>query len=783
MALHTGTAGPDFRGPSANRCARLRACAHGGQVLLSSSTARKVRDQMSAAGLLRDLGEHRLRDLAQAERVFQLVIPGLPADFPPLRSLGALSNNLPAQLNRFIGRRKEVAAVRRMLARNRLVTLFGPGGSGKTRLAQKAAGDVVDQYPGGVWFVDLSGVRPPSLVVQAVAAVLGLREQPERALLAALVERFRERELLLVLDNCEHMVEACAEFARFLLGACPDLRILVTSREILNLPGEIAFPVPPLSVPDSTHQPSLAELQRFESVALFADRAAEARPGFKLNQTNALAVTQICRTLDGIPLAIELAAARLRTMSIHDIERRLEDRLQFLVGPTPLRPGRHGTLRATIDLSYDLLDESERLLFSRLSIFLGGCRLDAAEAVCGGEDIARDRIVDLVGQLVVKSLLQIEEHRDVVRYRMLETLREYARERLSQAGSGDDLSERHFLHFQEVAEAASKEVRGPGEAEWMDRVAEDYDNFSAALEWAREKAPARLLELASPLGWFWWLRGRFSEGRRWLARALEERDEKTVLRANALNLLGLIAWHQRDYTAAATNYEESIEILLALGDRGGAGRCLNNLAALAYEQGDFSRALSYERQSQAVFEELGDEQMVAILGVNVGLLRTEQGEPNEGRRLLRENLPVLRRLGNKSLVAHGLSSVGVNALYRREYEEARHSYLEGLALAQQLDDKMAAVYCLEGLAWLAAAESEPARALRLLGGVTTLRLAIEAPASPISQRREERWLGPIKDALGQQALEYRQEGSLMSLEETIELARQTREPMLPLAPP
>jgi tetratricopeptide (TPR) repeat protein len=516
---------------------------------------------------------------------------------------------------------------------------------------------------------------------------------------------------------------------------------------------------------------------------LFADRAAEARPGFKLNQGNALAVTQICRTLDGIPLAIELAAARLRTMSIHDIERRLEDRLQFLVGPTPLRPGRHGTLRATIDLSYDLLDESERLLFSRLSIFLGGCRLDAAEAVCGGEDIARDRIVDLVGQLVVKSLLQIEEHRDVVRYRMLETLREYARERLSRAGSGDDLSERHFLHFQEVAEAASKEVRGPGEAEWMDRVAEDYDNFSAALEWAREKAPARLLELASPLGWFWWLRGRFSEGRRWLARALEERDEKTVLRANALNLLGLIAWHQRDYTAAATNYEESIEILLALGDRGGAGRCLNNLAALAYEQGDFSRALSYERQSQAVFEELGDEQMVAILGVNVGLLRTEQGEPNEGRRLLRENLPVLRRLGNKSLVAHGLSSVGVNALYRREYEEARHSYLEGLALAQQLDDKMAAVYCLEGLAWLAAAESEPARALRLLGGVTTLRLAIEAPASPISQRREERWLGPIKDALGQQALEYRQEGSLMSLEETIELARQTREPMLPLAPP
>jgi predicted ATPase len=771
MALHTGTAGPDYRGPSANRCARLRACAHGGQVVLSSSTARRVQDRPPARVTLKDLGEHRLRDFAQPERVFQLVIPGVAADFPPLRSLGALSDNLPGQLNRFIGRKRELQVVKRMLARNRLVTLFGPGGSGKTRLALKAAGDTVEHYPGGVWFVDLSGVRPPSLVVQAVAAVVGLREQPGRAPLAPLVERLREKELLLVLDNCEHMVEACAEFVRLLLGACPPLRILVTSREILNLRGEIAFSVPMLSIPDPSASQSLADLHRSEAVALFADRAAEARPGFKVDERNAAAVAQICRTLDGIPLAIELAAARIRFMSVHDIVGRLQDRLQFLVGPVRHRAGRHGTLRAAIDLSYDLLDETERLLFSRLSIFLGGCRLQSVEAVCGGNGIAEGRIVDLVGELVVKSLLQIEEHRDGVRYHMLETLREYARERLNQMGATAELSERHFQHFRELAEQAIREVRGAGEAEWMERLAEDYDNFSAALEWARESNPPTLLELAAPLGWFWWLRGRFSEGRRWLSRALAEGDEDTALRAAALNLLGLIAWHQRDYEAAEANYQKSMEILVARGDTGGAGRCLNNLAALAYEQEEFSSAFSYELESQAMFEELDDPQMVAILGVNLGLLRTEQGDPDEGRRLLEENMPVLRRLGNKSLVAHALSSVGINALYRRNHEEARNSFLEGLQLAQQLDDKMAAVYCLEGLVWLAAVESEPERALRLLGGVTTLRQALEAPASPISRRREERWLGPLRNAAGDQAVEYLQEGSLMAPEDILELAR------------
>ncbi|MDQ6743795.1 MAG: tetratricopeptide repeat protein, partial [Candidatus Dormibacteraeota bacterium] len=773
MALHTGTVGPDFRGPSANRCARLRACAHGGQVVLSSSTARRVHDEPSASVKLKDLGEHRLRDLAQPERVFQLLVPGLPADFPPLRSLGALSDNLPDQLNRFIGRKRELQIVKRMLARNRLVTLFGPGGSGKTRLALKAAGDVVEQYPGGVWFVDLSGVRQPSLVVQAVAAVVGLREQPGRPPLAPLVERLREKELLLVLDNCEHVVEACAELARILLGACPPLRVLVTSREILNLPGEVAFSVPTLSVPAASASRSPADLQRSEAVALFADRAVEARPGFRVDERNAVDVAQICRTLDGIPLAIELAAARVRFMSVHDIVGRLQDRLQFLVGPARQRTGRHGTLRAAIDLSYDLLDEPERLLFSRLSIFLGGSRLEAVEAVCSGDGIPEDRVLDLVGQLVAKSLVQIEEHQDAVRYHMLETLREYARERLNQAGAAAELGGRHFLHFREVAEKASKEVRGPGEAEWMERLADDYDNFSAALEWARESNPAALLEMAAPLGWFWWLRGRFTEGRRWLSRALAEDDEHSALGASALNLLGLIAWHQRDYEAAEANYQRSREILLAQGDRAGAGRCLNNLAALAYEQGDFSSAFEYEVESRAVFEELEDRQMVAILGVNLGLLRTEQGDPTEGRRLLDENMPALRSLGNKSLVANGLSSVGINALYRGGYEEARNSFVEGLDLAQQVDDRMAVVYCLEGLAWLAAVGSEPDRALRLLGGVTALRQAMEAPASPTSQRREERWLGPMRTAMGQQATEYWQEGSLMAVEDVFELARQT----------
>jgi predicted ATPase/class 3 adenylate cyclase len=502
LALHTGEADlrdGDYYGSAVNRCARLRAVAHGGQVLVSEVTAGLVRDTLPPGVLLRDLGKHRLSDLARPEHVHQLTGVGLPAEFRPLRSLDAYPHNLPVQLTTLIGREAEIEALRQRLhePQTRLVTLTGPAGVGKTRLALQVATGLLDAFPDGLRLVEFGSLLDPARVPQAVAEPLGAREEPGRALPATLAAVLRPKRVLLVLDNCEHLIEACAALAARLLRACPHLRILATSREPLGITGELTWRVPPLGLPDvvpdlpdlDADQPHAVEcLARAEAVQLFVERARLAQPGFALTSENAQAVAHICARLDGLPLAIELAAARVRALSPEQIAARLHDRFRLLTGAGRTGTERHQTLRAALDWSHHLLSEQERALFRRLTVFTGGRSLAAAEAVCAGNGIEPREVLDLLTQLVDKSLLYTDGQDGEVRYWMLETIWQYGRERLREAGEADALRARHAAYYAALAEGVGPKLQGPEPARWLDLLKQEQENLRAALAWCQASA-------------------------------------------------------------------------------------------------------------------------------------------------------------------------------------------------------------------------------------------------------------------------------------------------------
>ncbi|HZT40750.1 MAG TPA: adenylate/guanylate cyclase domain-containing protein, partial [Chthonomonadaceae bacterium] len=484
MALHTGTAEEregDYFGPPLNRVARLLAIGHGGQVLLSEVTQGLTSDALPSAASLQNLGEHRLRDLSRPETVFQLLHPDLPAKYPPLKSLDSpdLPNNLPLHITSFIGREQEMAEVKNLLAGTRLLTLVGLGGAGKTRLALAIGAEVLEEYPDGVWLVELAPLSEPGLVPPAVASTLNLQEEPGRALLQTLTTALKCRRMLLVLDNCEHLLSACATFADTLLRACPQVKILATSREVLGIAGETVYRVPPLALPDPDRLPSIELLMQFEAVRLFLDRATAVSTAFSITSENASAVARLCCQLDGLPLAIELAAARVRAMPVEQVASRLDDRFRLLTGGSRTALPRQQTLRALIDWSYDLLDESEKCLLRRLSVFTGGWTLEAAEAVCGadGEDV-----LDLLTSLVDKSLVVYEEQGDQGRYRMLETVRQYGRERLADTDpEAASVGQLHAEYYLSLAEQAAAQLLGPEQQRWLARLEREQDNLRAVL--------------------------------------------------------------------------------------------------------------------------------------------------------------------------------------------------------------------------------------------------------------------------------------------------------------
>lgn len=513
MGLHTGEAElreGDYFGSTMNRAARMLSIAGGGQTLLSSATAELVRDQLPPGAALHPLGEHRLKDLIRPEHIFQLNAPGLPAAFPPLRSLNTLPNNLPVQLTTFIGREHQMAEAKRLLATTRLLTLTGPGGTGKTRLSLQMAADVLDAFPDGVWLVELAPLSDAALVPQTVASTWSVREQPGRPLLETLSDYLRAKSLLLILDNCEHLIDACAQLAETLLRACPHLKLLPSSREALGVAGETAYRVPSLSLPDP-HQPlSVESLSRYEAAQLFVDRARAVQPHFSLTAHNLSAVAQICQRLDGIPLALELAAARVKLFAVEQIALRLDDRFRLLTGGSRTALPRQQTLRALIDWSYDLLPVAERGALARLSVFAGGWTFGAAEAVIGPEAL------DLLSHLVDKSLVVVDELAEApeTRYRLLETIRQYARDKLLESGEAPMVRDRHLRHYLLVAEVAEPKLEGPEMLPALNQLEAELDNIRAALEWTLDRSPQAAVQLAARLTFFWQRRGHVPEGRR-----------------------------------------------------------------------------------------------------------------------------------------------------------------------------------------------------------------------------------------------------------------------------
>jgi predicted ATPase/class 3 adenylate cyclase len=568
MALHTGATEEkdgDYFGPPVNRVARLLSAAHGGQVLLSLATQELVRDQLPPDVELRDLGERRLKDLFGPERVFQLMAPGLPSEFPPLRTLEGHPNNLPLQPTLLVGREGEVAEVAERLGGEevRLLTLTGPGGTGKTRLALQAGADLLEEFDDGVFFVSLATITHPELVPSTIAGSLGLRESAGQSLTETLEGYLHHKHLLLILDNFEQVLEG-APLVGELLGTCPELKVLATSRIPLRLYGEQEYPVPPLELPDLVRLPPLERLTQYEAVRLFVERAKAVKPDFEVTNDNASAVAEICVHLDGLPLAIELAAARTKLLPPQALLSRLGNRLKLLKGGATNLPARQRTLRATIDWSYELLDEDEKTLFGRLSVFAGGSTLEAIEEICDPQ--GELEALEVVGSLLEKSLLRREERAGgESRFVMLETIQEYAREKLEESGEAEETRRRHAEHYLALTETAEPELLGADQGRWMRRLGTEFANLREAHAWSLEPGEGEgragmRLRLAAAL-WRFWAAQRFEEGKVWLQTALE-RDTGgfPALRAKALGALGFILLFQHDYERAMDALEEAIAL-------------------------------------------------------------------------------------------------------------------------------------------------------------------------------------------------------------------------------
>lgn len=675
-------------------------------------------------------------------------------------------HNLPQELSSFIGREREISQIKQLLFSARLLTLTGPGGCGKTRLALKVAADLVRDFRDGVWLIELATLADPTMVAHRVSTVLGLREPISRSPLEALLAHLKPKNILLVLDNCEHLVHACARCAATLLQACPNLQIMATSREALGVRGETLFAVPPLSLPDPSRPlPTPKVLQQYEAISLFVERAQALVPGFRLTKQNAPAVVQICRSLDGLPLAIELAAARVRSLSVAQIALRLDDRFRLLSEGSRTALPHQQTLQATMDWSFNLLSEQEQALLRRLSVFSGGFTLEAAESVCAdvpashrrGVAVGREGVLRLLTHLIDKSLVKAEEQGAEMRYGLLETVREYARERLIEAGELESVCARHLDFYVRLMAEAWDAIGGEDEAVWLERLEHEHDNLRAALAWAlaTERVEAAL-RLAKTLWIFWNVRGYRSEGRTWLKRVLSQAQAhglRTELYARVLTGAGRLACAQGDYPQARSFFQQTLEIFRELNDKRGiasswvnlglvasmqgnhsearafyekalalhreignlvgVANALGNLGGVAWEQGEYATARSYYEEELAIRRQLKEPEGIASsLGVLGGLAQLE-GEYDRAVALFEESLSLQRKLGNKGGIAYALSGLGSVAYDRGDYGLARARYEESLQIRRELGDKQGIAYSLNSLGSVALRQGEYERARTL----------------------------------------------------------------------
>jgi predicted ATPase/DNA-binding CsgD family transcriptional regulator len=681
-------------------------------------------------------------------------------------------SNLPSSLTSFIGREQAIADVRRLLTTTRLLTLTGAGGSGKTRLAFEVGAEVLEEYPDGVFAVEFAPLSDPDLVPQAAASVLGVPEHTGRSLTESLVHYLRPRNGLLILDNCEHLVSACAALAHALLRGCPSLRIISTSREGLRVAGELTYGVPPLSLPEPDRLPPPESLMQFEAVRLFAARAAFSRPGFTITDSNAATVVQVCRRLDGMPLAIELAAARVRVLAVEQIAARLDDRFQLLTGGSRTVLPRHQTLQAAMDWSYDLLSEPERALFRRLSVFAGGWILEAAEAICPGEGIEAAAVLDLLTSLADKSLVLVETRTGEPRYRLLETIRQYSRTRRGMSGEAAAVQRRHGDWYLALAERAEAELRGPRQEAWLERLEVEHDNLRAALEWsaAQPLDTDAEMKLAGALRWFWFIRGYWSEGRRRLEAALSRRNEvPSRAVARALQGAARLARFQGAYDRARALSEEGLALSRRLGDNESRVWFLISLGAVELHQGDRARAAVLFEESLLISRALGDKGLISMALADLGVVARIEGDLERAEAFLQESLALSRDVQDKWRVALSLHSLGMVAFRRGNYNRAAGLYAESLALASQVRDRWIADDCLDGLAAVACARGHYEHAARMIGAADALREMLGYHPLVEGRSDRDRCVATTRVGLGEAAFAAAwAEGRTMTLERAIE---------------
>ena len=748
MGLHLGEStrrGGDYVGLEIHRAARIGSTGHGGQVLVSEAMVAVVGDRIPDGLGFRDLGEYRLKDFDAPARIHQLTGPGLLTEFGALKAEPVRPTNLPERRSSFIGRRHERAAVGRALRANRLVTLTGPGGSGKTSLAVEAARDRVGDYADGVWLAELAALREPEFVVTTIGRVLGVAAEPGRPPTEGLAAHLARRTLLLVLDNLEQLLPEVASLVDHLLDAAAGLRILATSREPLHVAGEQEFPVLPLDVPDATAP--VAQLAAADAVRLFVERARGVDPSFTLGDANRTAVAGIVRRLDGLPLAIELAAARVKLLAPAEILVRLQRRSPELGQPSAARPERQRTLRETIGWSYRLLPPTEQPFFARLSIFAGGCTLDSADEVCNsGGELAIDSL-EAIASLVDKSLVTRSESAMGTRFGMLETIRDYAREMLEVLDPRGEIAARHLAWCLDLCRQAEPEFVGAHQREWFDRITAEHDNVRAAMAWGLERAPRAALEMAKSLYWFCQARGHITEGRTWLGAGLArpEASAADALRQEGLLAAGTLAWLGGDDRAAQPQLSESAEIARQIGDQRARALALAILGQSLVYAGDYAAARTVIEESVAMAREVGDLFVLArALAALADLARHEEND-EETVRAADEAVSISERRGMDGAIAFSLY-YGSHGLRSRDPARARAQLLRAVELFDGLD-QVNGLY-LAIVALLDVARPDPESAARLLGARDVLRERAGQRESRVERQMSDVVSAVAIDALG-----------------------------------
>lgn len=786
IALHAGAYerhNNDYFGMSLNRTAHLLAIAHGGQTILSQTVYDLTRNMPPPDVSFRDAGQRRLRDLQHPEQVYQLLHPALPDDFPALRSLDNLPNNLPLQLSAFIGREEAMAQIRALLQKTRLLTLTGSGGCGKTRLALQTAAEMLSEMGDGVWLVELAALSNPALIPQTTAQALGLKESPGTDILETLTNYLKPRQLVLVLDNCEHLTAACAQMAAVLLRVCPSLHLLATSRTRLTVAGAQTYRVPRLSLPalvEGSKGGGQAaydfSLLQSEAVRLFLDRAKLVRPDFALTSVNAPAVVQTCHRLDGIPLAIELAAARVRVLSADQIATRLDNSFRLLTGGSQTAPARHQTLRALMDWGHELLTDPERAMLRGLSVFSGGWTLEAVEAIFGDDQSETPTVLDLLPSLIDNSLVVYEERSGQDRYRLLETVRQYAREKLTEAGEEAAWGLRHRDYFTTLAEEVHEKRFSTEAPLLMETLEREHDNCRAALDFCATSWDAEAhLRLVGALHQFWALRGYLREGRARLTAALSRTDaqEHSAPRARALNGAANLARIQNDYAVAHPMLEESREIWRALGEKGQLAMVLNNLGLLEQQQRHYDLSLAFFDESLALMRELGDRTGMTLLLNNSGWLAYVQNDHVRARTRLEECVVLSREIGNLLILELALGNLADVAMKQGDYATARTQFRETLAMQATSRNEQSLVKTFEIVAELAACLQRPRQGVRLFAAAAMLSERKGMPVLPddcAEYDRREQLLHAALDA--RTFAEEWAAGFALTAEEALALARE-----------